>query len=313
MPIMTLVNANGIELSHESFGHDAAPAILLIAGLGTQMIRWTIPFCETLAACGYRVIRFDNRDTGGSTHFNACAAPDFGALAAALMAGQRPDVPYALQDMAADAIGLLDALAIDRAHVVGRSMGGMIAQIMASDYPSRVLSLTSIMSSTGNPALPQAAPDVMAMMMRPSPDPFTDETGFLKQSLAFARRIAGTGYPFDEDSHRRVILDEARRAYDPAGVGRQIAAMAVAGDRRPRLATITVPTCVIHGADDPLISPACGRDTAAAIPNADFLFIEGMGHDLPPEFYRDVILAIDRTAKRASPNAAVRARAADLR
>ena len=295
---MTLANANGIELTYESFGHDADPAVFLIAGLGTQMIRWTVPFCKALAACGYRVIRFDNRDTGGSTHFSASAAPDFGTLVTALMAGQRPDVPYTLQDMAADAVGLLDALAIDRAHVVGRSMGGMIAQIMASEYPARVLSLTSIMSSTGNPALPQAAPDIMAMLMRPAPDPFSDEVGFLTQSLAFARRIAGRGYPFDEDSHRRLILDEARRAYDPAGVGRQSAAMAVAGDRRPRLATITAPACVIHGADDLLILPACGRDTAAAIPAADFLLIEGMGHDLPPEFSRAVIAAIDRTAKK---------------
>ena len=147
------------------------------------MIRWTKPFCEALAAKGYRVIRFDNRDAGCSTHFSASAEPDFGALAAALMAGCQPDVPYTLYDMAADAITLLDALGIERAHVVGRSMGGMIAQVLASDHADRVLSLTSIMSSTGNPALPQAAPDVMAMMMRPAPDPVLDPEGFLTARL----------------------------------------------------------------------------------------------------------------------------------
>jgi pimeloyl-ACP methyl ester carboxylesterase len=297
---MTIAKTNGINLAYDSFGDEADEAILLIAGLGTQMIRWTAPFCEALAARGYRVIRFDNRDSGHSTHFHQCPPPDFGALAAALMAGQRPEVPYTLHDMAADAIGLLDTLAIDRAHVVGRSMGGMIAQIMASEHPGRVLSLTSIMSSTGNPMLPQAAPEVMAMMMRPAPDPVSDETGFLAHRLAFARRIAGSGHGFDEEAHRLLILEETRRAYDPGGSARQIAAMAVAGDRRPRLTTITAPTLVIHGTDDPIFLPACGRDTAASVPNADLMLIEGMGHDLPPALYHTVVEAFDRAARRSS-------------
>lgn len=295
-----MVRANGIALACESFGAETGEAILLIAGLGTQMLRWTEPFCGDLAARGYRAIRFDNRDAGCSTHFGHSSAPDFGALAAALMAGQRPDVPYTLSDMAADAIGLLDALSIERAHVVGRSMGGMVAQIMASEYPHRVLSLVSIMSSTGNPALPQAAPDVMAMMMRPAPDPFSDEPEFLAHSFAFAERIAGARYPLDRAAHRLLVLDEVRRAYDPAGVGRQIAAMAVAGDRRARLAHVTAPTLVVHGTDDPLIPPACGRDTAMSIPNAELMLIDGMGHDVPPALYGTVAAAIDRTARRAS-------------
>ena len=295
-----MVQANGIALACESFGEETGQAILLIAGLGTQMLRWTDPFCTGLAARGYRVIRFDNRDAGCSTHFGQAPAPDFGALAAALMAGRRPDVPYTLHDMAADAIGLLDALSIERAHVVGRSMGGMVAQIMASEYPDRILSMVSIMSSTGNPALPQAAPDVMAMMMRPAPDPFSDEPGFLAHSVAFAERIAGTRYPVDRAAHRLLVLDEVRRAYDPAGTGRQIAAMAVAGDRRGRLARVTAPTLVVHGTDDPLILPACGRDTATSIPNAELMLIDGMGHDLPPALCETVAEAIDRTARRAS-------------
>jgi pimeloyl-ACP methyl ester carboxylesterase len=292
----TITKANGIELAWDSFGNAADPAMLLISGLGTQMIRWTTPFCEALAARGYRVIRFDNRDSGCSTHFGAAAPPDFAALASALMAGRRPDVPYTLGDMAADAVGLLDVLGIAQAHVVGRSMGGMIAQVLASDHADRILSLTSIMSSTGNPALPQAAPDVMAMMMRPAPDPITDPKGFLSVRLASARRIAGTRYPFHEEAHSALLLQEAERCYDPAGTARQIAAMAVAGDRRALLSTITTPTLVIHGADDPLFLPACGLDTAHTIPNASYLPIEGMGHDLPPELNGTVIEAICRVA-----------------
>jgi pimeloyl-ACP methyl ester carboxylesterase len=295
-----IARANGIDLAYDGFGNTADEAILLIAGLGTQMIRWTDLFCEDLAARGYRVIRFDNRDAGYSTHLRHCAPPDFGTLVAALMAGRKPMVPYTLHDMAADAIGLLDALAIERAHVVGRSMGGMIAQIMASDHPERIPSLTSIMSSTGNPALPQAAPDVMAMMMRPAPDPISSEAEFLAHGVAFARRISGGIHSLDEQAHRLLIREETRRAYDSGGYGRQIAAMAVTGDRRSHLATINVPTLVIHGADDPLILPACGKDTAISVPHARLMLIEGMGHDLPPSLYRTVNEAIDQTARRSA-------------
>lgn len=297
---MNIAKANGIELAWDSFGRPSDTPILLIAGLGTQMIRWTPSFCTKLAERGYRVIRLDNRDSGGSTHFDADAPPDFASLAAALMAGRRPDVPYALDDMAADAIALLDELGIERAHVVGRSMGGMIAQVMASEHAARVLSLTSIMSSTGNPALPQATPETLAMMMRPAPDPSTDLAGYLEQRLAFARHIAGTGYPFDEAGHRALLLEELRRGHAPGGTARQIAAMAVAGDRRRRLATIVAPTLVIHGDEDPLILPACGEDTAASIPDAVYMPIKGMGHDVPTELYGPIAEAIDQVASQAS-------------
>lgn len=301
---MNIAKSNGIELAWDNFGDAANEAILLISGLGTQMIRWTKPFCEDLAARGYRVIRFDNRDTGYSTHFSASPTPDFGTFAAELMAGRRPDVPYSLSDMAKDGVGLLDALGIARAHVVGRSMGGMIAQILASDHADRVLSLTSIMSSTSNPALPQAAPDVMAMMMRPAPDPTIDQEGFLAVRLAFACRIAGMGYPFNEDAHRALLLEEVHRDHDPGGVARQIAGMAVAGDRRSRLATITVPTLIIHGTDDPLIPPACGYDTALSIPDAIYLPIKGMGHDMPRALDQTVIDAICSMIKERVPREA---------
>lgn len=292
------VRANGIELAYDSFGREDRATMLLISGLGTQMIRWTDRFCETLAARGYRVIRFDNRDAGLSTHLHAASTPDFGALAAALMACERPKVPYTLRDLTVDAVALLDALSIERAHVVGRSMGGMIAQSIAADFPNRVLSLTSIMSTTGNNQLPQAAPDVMELMTEPKPDPAHDLAGFLSRSLAFARRIAGTGVPFDVDFHVALTLEEVRRAYDPTGGARQLAAMATAGDRRERLSTITAPTLVVHGSDDPLISPDCGKDTAAAVPGAEFLLVDGMGHDLPDAYHERIIDAIDRTALR---------------
>jgi pimeloyl-ACP methyl ester carboxylesterase len=297
---MNILKANGIELAFDCFGDETGEAILLISALGTQMIRWTVPFCQELATRGYRVIRFDNRDTGCSTHFSRYAAPDLLSLVTMLRDGQRPDVSYTLYDMANDAVGMLDALSIDQAHVVGQSMGGMIAQTVASESPERVLSLTSVMSSTGNPALPPATPDLMTMMTRPAPDPVLDEAGFLAHSLAFERRIAGSGYPFDEEHQRALFLEEVQRAYDPGGAARHLAAMAISGDRRQRLATIRIPTLVIHGADDPLVLPACGKDTALSIPDAKLMLIDGMGHHLPPSLYRTVAEAIHRTALRAT-------------
>jgi pimeloyl-ACP methyl ester carboxylesterase len=296
---MSTLNVNGINLSFNSFGENNAAAILLIAGLGTQMLRWPQPFCENLATRGYRVIRFDNRDAGCSSHLTDHPAPDFGALASALAAGHRPNVPYTLHEMADDAIGLLDALGIERAHLVGRSMGGMIAQIAASNHPQRIWSLTSIMSSTGNPSLPSASPDVMAMMTRKAPNPLEDEAGFLEHSLAFARRISSPGYPFEEEAYRVLVLEETKRAYDPAGFGRQLAAIAVTGDLRPMLAKITVPSLIVHGTDDALVPVACGKDSAASIRGSELMLIEGMGHDLPSSLYQPLVDRIDSVARRS--------------
>jgi pimeloyl-ACP methyl ester carboxylesterase len=290
--------ANGITLAYDSFGDDAAETILLVAGLGTQMIRWTTPFCRELAMRGYRVVRFDNRDTGRSTHFAAHGAVDFVTLASMLAEGRQPKLAYTLDDMALDAVGLLDALSIHQAHVVGRSMGGMIAQIMASEHPSRVRSLTSIMSSSGNPGLPSAAPDAMALMMRPAPDPAMDEAGFVEHALTFARRIAGSSYPLDEEAYRALVTAELHRGYVRGGFGRQLAAMAVCGDRRARLSAIRAPSLVVHGTEDALFPLACGEDTATSIPGAEWLPIQGMGHDLPPPLYRTIADAIERTARR---------------
>jgi pimeloyl-ACP methyl ester carboxylesterase len=293
---MNILRVNDVELAYDSFGNKNDEAVILIAGLGTQMIRWTSTFCCSLAEKGFRVIRFDNRDVGYSTHYNQKL--DFESLAATLMSGQQPDIPYTLDDMAKDCISLLDALSIGQAHIVGRSMGGMIAQIVATQYPNRVLSLTSIMSSSGNPNLPQASADIMALMTRPAPNPFADEAGFLTHSLSFAKQISGTGYPFEEEQYKELILEEVKRAYDPGSTGRQIAAIAVSGDRRSQLANVKVPALVIHGTDDPLFVPACGEDTASSIPDAEYMLIDGMGHDLPHQLYDVVIEAIIRTARR---------------
>lgn len=294
---MTLIRANGIELAFDSFGNVDGEAILLIAGLGTTSLRWTSSFCKQLAALGYRVIRFDNRDSGASTAFGDCPPPSFESLESERAAGNMPRTPYTLNDMAADALGLLDALGLGRVHVVGRSMGGMIAQIMASEHPDRVRSLTSIMSSTGNPQLPQAAADVMALMTRPAPDPAFDREGYIDHAVAFARRISGSNPRFEEQAYRDLVADELDRGHVAGGTARQVAAMAVAGDRRASLAKVAAPTLVIHGTDDPLIPPACGLDTAKAIVGAEWMPIEGMGHDTSPALEPLLVDAIHRTIR----------------
>ncbi|MCM3132990.1 alpha/beta fold hydrolase [Paenibacillus polysaccharolyticus] len=295
---MNMLRVNDIDLAYDSYGSEKNETILLIAGLGTQMIRWTVPFCEMLAARGFRVIRFDNRDTGLSTHFSNHATLDFKALAQTLMSGKLPDLPYTLDAMADDTVALLDALGIEKAHVVGRSMGGMIAQLVSIQYPERILSLTSMMSTTGNPELPPTSPEVMALMTGPAPNPMEDEEGYLAHSVAFAKRIAGTGHPFEEEEYRSLIREEIQRAYDSGSVGRQIAAIAVSGDRRARLAKVKVPALVIHGVDDPMFVPACGRDTAEVINGAELMLLEGMGHDLHQQLFKTVVDAIERTARR---------------
>lgn len=295
---MPKTKANGIEIEYDCFGNTEAQVVLLISGLGTQMIRWSEAFCQILAEHGYRVIRFDNRDAGLSTHFQSASMPDLAAIADAVSRGETPHVPYTLFDMANDAVGLLDALKIKRAHVVGRSMGGMIAQLMASEHAERVLSLVSMMSSTGNRDLPQAEPSVMAAMTSPAPHPLKDEQGYLEHCVAFSQVIAGRGYPFDASAQRDQALAEVNRAYNPSGFWRHIAAIAATGDLRSRLANINAPTLVLHGSDDPLISPESGKDTAANIEGAELRIVEGMGHDFPPSLFGFVAEAIADNAQR---------------
>ena len=287
--------ANGIEIEYEDYGAKDAPSVLLIMGLGAQLTLWPMPMVDQLVERGYRVIRYDNRDIGLSTKFDSEPAPAITAIVAALMMGTKPDVPYLLSDMAADAVGLLDALGIGRAHVMGASMGGMIAQMVAALYPDRVLSLTSIMSTTGNPSLPAATAEAMAVLTT-RPDS-ADEAAIVAHGIKVEKTIGSPGYPTDENVLRERVLRDFRRMYYPPGFARQMAAIVASGDRREALKKITAPTMVIHGADDPLVPLAGGRDTAETIPGARIVEIAGMGHNLPEVLIPEVLDAFEEVAK----------------
>lgn len=299
---MARAEANGIELEYDVAGPEDGEALLLIMGLGAQMTRWPSAFVDKLAAKGLKVIRFDNRDVGLSTKVDG--TPDFPALFKALAEGAKPDVPYLLDDMARDAVGLLDALGIERAHIVGASLGGMVAQLVAADHPERTLSLTSIMSTTGNRALPPAKPEAMAVLNDRGPDPLLDFEGFLEHSVKGAVAIGSPGYPPDPEETKLRVRNDFNRSYSPAGYQRQYAAAAASPDRRPKLATIKAPTVVIHGADDPLVPLSGGQDTADNIPGAELVVVPGMGHDFPPPLFDTVVDGIMKAVDRAKAEAA---------
>jgi pimeloyl-ACP methyl ester carboxylesterase len=286
--------AGGIELAVEQFGRDADPAVLLVMGLGAQMVRWPVELCEALAAGGFRVIRFDNRDCGASTHLHGMAVPD---LAAAFRTGSIGALPYTLDDMASDCVGLLDAMAIGAAHIVGVSMGGAIAQIVAATFPGRTLSLTSMMASSGNPALPPPMPAAERALLAPLPR-LRDRASIVEDGLARQAALASPGYPMDKAWLRALLELEYDRAFDPKGVARQLAAIIANGDRRRLLRSIEVPTLVLHGAADPLIPLAHGQDTASNIPGAVLQVIADMGHDLPPTLGGILAQAIIAAARR---------------
>lgn len=294
---MAQAQVNGISIEIDVQGPADGEPVLLIMGLGSQLIRWGPVFVEKLVARGVHAIRFDNRDIGLSQKFSG--VPNIQDLVATLMRGETPDVPYTLDDMAADAVGVLDHLGVARAHVVGASMGGMIGQLVAADYPERVLSFTSIMSTTGNQALPQATPEAQAVLFTPAPNWKTDEAAFLDYAVKTARTLGGPGYLIDDAFLRERALNAAKRSYDPTGVARQLAAIAVTGDRRAKLAKIVAPTLVIHGDADPLVRVEGGRDTAASIAGAELKIIPGMGHDIAPALYDTIIDEICRTMARA--------------
>ena len=298
---MPRVRANGIELEYDVTG-DGEP-LLLIMGLGAQMTRWPQAFVDKLAAQGLKVIRFDNRDVGLSTKLDAAGVPDMAATFRTLSAGGKPDLPYSLDDMAADAAGLLEALGIARAHIVGASLGGMVAQLVAANHPERTLSLTSIMSTTGNRTLPPAAPAAVAVLNNRGPDPLVDFEGYVEHSIKGALVTGSPGYPADLDELRARIRSDFARSYSPAGFARQYAAAAASADRRPKLAGVKVPTVVIHGAQDPLVPLAGGQDTAAHTPGAELKVIAGMGHDFPPALYDTIVGAILSVVERAKAGA----------
>lgn len=294
----------GLEIEYEVEGAETAPAMLLIMGLGTQMTRWPRRLIDGLVAAGFRVIRYDNRDVGLSSRLDDAGAPDLPAVMTALLTGGIVPVAYDLADMAADAVGLLDALGIHRAHLVGASMGGMIAQIVAATRPDRVLSLASVMSSSGNPALPRASDAVLAMLASPRPDP-GDEAAIIDRVVTGAALMGSPAFPVDPAIRRASATEDYRRGYYPAGIARHTAAIVASGDRRPLLATIAAPTVVIHGTADPLVPVEAGRDTAAGIPGARMVELAGMGHDLPDELVPDVLEAILSVAARPRETTAV--------
>jgi pimeloyl-ACP methyl ester carboxylesterase len=296
-----IARANGIEICYEIFGDAGAEPMLLIMGLGAQMIHWDDDFCRQLAARGFRVIRFDNRDIGKSSKMTGGKR-----LGAVELLKQRflkipVAAPYKLRDMADDTIGLMDVLGIGSAHVVGLSMGGMIAQELAISFPQRVHSLTSIMSTTGNPKVPPPTREASAILM--APPPATKEEFFVRFAQTWKILRVGS-FPRDE------ALDHARaertyeRGLNPAGVGRQLRAILASGSRKQRLASVKAPTLVIHGTVDPLVRPEGGKDTAASIPGAKLLLIEGMGHALPIPMWPQIIGAIDQHAHGATAKAA---------
>lgn len=296
---MAQVTANGIQIEYERFGPEDRETILLIMGLGGQMTLWPVELCEELVRRGYHVVRFDNRDIGLSAKFDHAGLPNMEALIGALLSGQKPDAPYSLDDMAADAVGLLGALGIDRAHIVGASMGGMIAQLVAINHPENVLSLTSIMSTTGNPELPQATPEAMGALMAPAPDP-KDVEAVVARGMHTWRTIGSPGYPTDDAQLREWILRDFHRSFYPQGILRQMAAIVSNGDRRERLRGVKVPAVVLHGIDDPLVPIDGGRDTAASLKNSELIEVPGMGHDFPLSLVTIFADAITKAASRAS-------------
>ncbi len=283
---MAQAQANGIHIEYDTFGDRGGRPLLLVMGLGTQMTRWRPAFCQRLVDAGHFVIRFDNRDIGLSQKFDDHGTPDMAALFAAGMAGEPVQAPYTLEDMARDAVGLLDALDIERAHVCGASMGGMIGQTLAIHHPERLHSLVSIMSSTGNPELPPPTPEAAAALLSPAGQTLEE---VLSRTVQINRAIGSPGYPETEEALRARAQSDFERSFHPAGVVRQMAAIAASGNRKPQLASVRTPTLVVHGAADPLVPLAGGIDTHESIPGAALQVIEGMGHDLPEALWPNIV------------------------
>ena len=285
---MPQATANSINIEYESFGDSSDPVILLIMGLGMQMIAWPEQFCSELASRGYRVIRYDNRDTGFSTKFDDKKTPNVASLVMRSLLRLPIRVPYTLVDMADDAVGLLDALGVDTAHIVGASMGGMIAQNVAARHPQRVSSLTSVMSTSGHRSLP--GPDrLVSRHIFLSGRNVDDREAVIARSMRTIELIGSPAYPVDEEKRREMGAMSFDRCFFPSGFVRHVGAIIKDGDRRSRLRTIAAPTLVIHGREDPLVPLAGGIDTAKHIPGAQLEIIDGMGHNFPVELWPQII------------------------
>jgi pimeloyl-ACP methyl ester carboxylesterase len=277
---MPQVRANAIDIEYESFGRVGDPLILLIMGFAAQLLFWPESLCEGLAAKGFRVVRFDNRDIGKSTHLTDRAAPDMRELLTEAASGRQPQVPYSLSDMADDAVGLMGALGVGRAHIVGASMGGMIAQLVAINHPDRTKSLVSIMSTTGRRDLPPGDPDALAVLARPPRSSGRED--LIEYGIIVRHALASPGFPQSEADVRAFVERVVDRApYDPNGIARQWAAVIAAPPRNELLKTVRRPALVLHGDSDPLFPVATAKDTAESIRGAELVVVPGMGHGFP--------------------------------
>ena len=293
---MARAQVGEMEFEYETFGRPSDPVVLLVMGLGAQLIHWPERFCQMLAEGGYRVIRFDNRDAGLSTKFDGVEVDFLGLVAAALEGQKVVNAPYDLSDMAEDGFGILDELGIEEAHIVGASLGGMIAQTMAIDDPERVISLTSIMSATGSREVVDIPDDSLGLLLTPAP---TERSEYLDYSANYA--IWCSKKYFDADLAREYAAASYDRSYYPDGSGRQIAALLASGDREALLAELQVPTLVVHGRDDRLLLPSFGERTAEIIPGSNFLLLSDMGHDLPEQLWPVVVDAILSHLRNSAP------------
>ena len=291
---MPQINANGINLEYDTFGYESNRPLLLVMGLGAQMIHWDEDFCNMLAETGHFVIRYDNRDIGLSEKMGQFSIPDMAQMMADFLEGETPEVPYTLDDMAADGMSLLDALDIERAHICGASMGGMIVQAMAINHGDRIKSMTSIMSSTGNPDLPPASPEAQAALATTSEE---NEAAVVQRAIEMNGVLGSPGFEFDIERATRKAIAAFDRSFYPAGIARQMAAIAAHGDRREKLNQISVPTLIIHGTDDCLVPVEGGIDTHENIRNSELMLIEGMGHDLPVGAWKRIVEGVSNLTR----------------
>ncbi len=291
---MPYAHNGAVELYYETFGAPSDPALLLVNGLGSQSINYADEWCEKFAAEGFFVIRFDNRDVGLSTKFDGFK-PDLRGVVRAKAEGRTPDAPYTVHDMAEDAIAVLDELGVERAHVMGLSMGGMIVQTLAIDHPERLLSLTSVMSTTGDTDVGRSSAEAQKLFMAKAP---TDRDSYIERHVENLRTWGSPAH-LDEDRLRAFAAAAFDRCFDPAGQARQSVAIAAGDSRTPALREVRVPTLVLHGSEDKLIDPSGGRRTAEVIPGAAFVLLEGMGHDYPPAYWDQIVQLVTDHARAA--------------
>jgi pimeloyl-ACP methyl ester carboxylesterase len=283
-----------VQIYYETFGDRSDPTLVLVNGLGSQCINYRTEWCERFVAQGFHVVRMDNRDVGLSTHFSD-VTPDLAGVIAVISSGEPADVPYNLSDMAADVIAVLDALGVDRAHVMGVSMGGMIVQALAIEYPERLRSIVSVMSNTGEVEYGQPTQEARARLFGP---PASNREEAVQNHLA-GLRIWGSPDKVDEDAQARFAGEAYDRAFDPAGVGRQMVAITASAPRADALRHVRVPTLVLHGSADTLITPSGGQRTAELIPGAEFVLLDGMGHDYPVAFWDEWVEVVTAHAAKA--------------